>query len=76
MHWIAFGIRQEIRDLINESVPDSLVEGYESIAEALTLPDPSDFHILDTSNSGFFSTENGSKNTLRDGFIEGNVKLN
>ncbi len=37
---------EKMRELINESVPDSLVEGYESIAETLTLPDPGDRHIL------------------------------
>ena len=37
---------EKMRDLINESVPDSLVEGYESIAETLTLPDSGDRHVL------------------------------
>ena len=36
----------KLRQIINESVPDSLVEGYESIAETLTLPDPGDRHVL------------------------------
>ncbi len=37
---------EHMKELINESVPDSLVEGYESIAETLTLPDPGDLHVL------------------------------
>ena len=37
---------ESMKDLINESVPDSLVEGYESIAETLSLPDPGDRHVL------------------------------
>ncbi|MDX1921478.1 MAG: PIN domain-containing protein [Candidatus Caenarcaniphilales bacterium] len=32
--------------LMNEEVPDSLVENYESLIESLELPDPSDRHVL------------------------------
>lgn len=28
------------------AVPDALVEGYEPLIEALTLPDPDDRHVL------------------------------
>lgn len=35
-----------LRQIINESVEDSLVEGYESIAAVLILPDPDDRHVL------------------------------
>lgn len=34
------------RKLMNESVMDCLVTGYEQIAAALTLPDPDDTHVL------------------------------
>jgi hypothetical protein len=34
------------RRLINESVADCLVEGYESLISSLTLPDPGDRHVL------------------------------
>lgn len=37
---------EKMKDLINKSVPDCLVEGYESIAETLTLPDTGDKHVL------------------------------
>ncbi|MES9922484.1 MAG: PIN domain-containing protein [Candidatus Thiodiazotropha endolucinida] len=32
--------------LMNRAVPDCLVEGYESIIDGLTLPDPEDRHVL------------------------------
>lgn len=32
--------------IIKESFPDSLVEGYERLEKALTLPDPDDRHVL------------------------------
>jgi hypothetical protein len=34
------------RTLMNESVPDSLVTGYEGLVETLTLPDPNDRHVV------------------------------
>lgn len=34
------------RRLMNEHVPDSLVEGYESLIPSLSLPDPDDRHVL------------------------------
>lgn len=34
------------RGLINESVPDCLVEGYESLEKTLILPDSDDRHVL------------------------------
>lgn len=34
------------RELMNESVPDCLVTGYESYIEELDLPDPDDRHVL------------------------------
>lgn len=37
---------EKTRHLINSSVEDCLVEGYESIAESLKLPDPDDRHVL------------------------------
>lgn len=35
-----------LRGLINESVPDCLVVGYEPLIEGLKLPDPDDRHVL------------------------------
>ncbi|MDG3008308.1 PIN domain-containing protein [Paludisphaera sp. Pla2] len=34
------------RRLMNEHVPDSLVTGYESLIQSLSLPDPDDRHVL------------------------------
>lgn len=34
------------RRLMDEHVPDSLVEGYETLIPGLTLPDPDDRHVL------------------------------
>lgn len=34
------------RELMNASVRDVLVEGYEALMNALTLPDPDDVHVL------------------------------
>ncbi len=34
------------RELMNRSVPDCLVTGYEPFIEQLTLPDPDDRHVL------------------------------
>lgn len=33
-------------DLVNESVPDCLVQNYEPLIEGLQLPDPNDRHVL------------------------------
>lgn len=37
---------ERIRDLMNLHVRDSLVTGYESLSDGLTLPDPDDRHVL------------------------------
>jgi len=37
---------QRTRKLINESVEDCLVTGYEALADKLELPDPNDRHVL------------------------------
>ena len=37
---------ERTRQLINESIEDCLVEGYESLAQALILPDFDDCHVL------------------------------
>lgn len=37
---------EKTRQLINESIDDSLVEGYETLAEILDLPDRDDRHVL------------------------------
>jgi predicted nucleic acid-binding protein len=37
---------ERLRYLINESVPDCLVTGYEPLIEILKLPDPDDCHVL------------------------------
>ena len=37
---------QRTRDLMNTHVRDCLVTGYESLIEAVTLPDPDDRHVL------------------------------
>jgi hypothetical protein len=37
---------ERTRDLINETIDDCLVEGYESLIKTLQLPDPGDCHIL------------------------------
>lgn len=34
------------RQLMNNAVPDCLVDGYEAIAQGITLPDPDDVHVL------------------------------
>lgn len=34
------------RDLMNQAVMDSVVEGYEELIAALSLPDPNDRHVL------------------------------
>lgn len=34
------------RQLMNDAVPDCLVDGYEAIAQGITLPDPDDVHVL------------------------------
>ncbi|MBP2338988.1 putative nucleic acid-binding protein [Saccharothrix coeruleofusca] len=38
--------RRRLRQLINASVADCLVEGYESLIQGLELPDPDDRHVL------------------------------
>lgn len=35
-----------LRTLMNEAVPDALVEGYEPLIDGLKLPDPGDRHVL------------------------------
>lgn len=37
---------ERTRDLMNDSVPDCLIEGYRSLIAGLTLPDPDDRHVL------------------------------
>lgn len=37
---------QRTRALMDQAVPDCLVEGYEALIEGLTLPDPDDRHVL------------------------------
>ena len=37
---------ERLRSVINESVEDCLVEGYEPLAATLKLPDPDDCHVL------------------------------
>jgi len=34
------------RELMNQAIPDSLVQGYEKLIDALHLPDPDDRHVL------------------------------
>ena len=34
------------RELMNQAVPDCLVEGFEAVIDGLTLPDPEDRHVL------------------------------
>lgn len=34
------------RELMNKSIPDSLVTGYDSLINGLELPDPDDRHVL------------------------------
>jgi len=34
------------RALMNEAVPDCLVDGYEAVAQGIVLPDPGDVHVL------------------------------
>src|SRR5438270_9183993 len=40
------------RRLMNEAVPDCLIEGYESLIETLKLPDPDDRHVLAAAITG------------------------
>lgn len=37
---------ERIRDLMNTNVRDCLIDGYESLIPAMTLPDPEDRHVL------------------------------
>lgn len=37
---------QRTRELMNQAVPDCLVEGYERLIDGLDLPDPTDRHVL------------------------------
>ena len=37
---------QRIVELMNQAIPDCLVENYEDIIDSLTLPDPDDRHVL------------------------------
>lgn len=37
---------QPIASMMDKSIPDALVTGYETLIDALTLPDPDDRHIL------------------------------
>jgi hypothetical protein len=37
---------ERTRALMDKAVPDCLIEGYESLAETLSLPDPDDRHVL------------------------------
>ncbi|HEY2909389.1 MAG TPA: PIN domain-containing protein [Gemmataceae bacterium] len=37
---------ERVRDLMNLSVPDCLIAGYEGLIDSLTLPDPDDRHVL------------------------------
>jgi hypothetical protein len=37
---------EHIRDLMNTNVRDCLIDGYESMIPAITLPDPEDRHVL------------------------------
>jgi len=34
------------RQLMNEAVPDCVVDGYDAIAQGIVLPDPDDVHVL------------------------------
>lgn len=37
---------ERTRELMNEAVPDCLVEGFEDLIDGLALPDPGDRHVL------------------------------
>lgn len=37
---------ERTRDLMNQAVPDCLVDGYEGLIAGLSLPDPDDRHVL------------------------------
>ncbi len=37
---------ERTRDLMNQAVPDCLVDGYEGLVAGLSLPDPDDRHVL------------------------------
>lgn len=43
---------ERTRQLMIDFAPDSLVEGYESLSETLTLPDPDDRHVLAAAMTG------------------------
>jgi predicted nucleic acid-binding protein len=43
---LTLGQLERTRDLMNRAVPDCLVQGYEPLIAALTLPDPDDRHVL------------------------------
>ena len=43
---IALEAIARLRRLMNEAVPDGLVTGHEALIEKLSLPDPSDRHVL------------------------------
>ncbi len=42
----------ELVERVNQSVPDCLVENYESLIDGLTLPDPDDRHVLAAAIAG------------------------
>jgi predicted nucleic acid-binding protein len=54
--WIAAVVRRRtdltpeqlypIRDMMDEAIPDALIDGYGSLIDALKLPDPNDSHVL------------------------------
>ena len=48
-----------LRYLINESVPDCLVTGYEPLIESLKLPDPDDRHVLAAGRTAVPATRPG-----------------
>lgn len=37
---------ERTRELMNASIRDVLIEGYESLEDAVSLPDPNDRHVL------------------------------
>jgi len=43
---------QEIRDKVNEAVPDCLVDNYEDLIDAIELPDQNDCHVLAAAIAG------------------------
>lgn len=49
---LSLDLLDRTRTLMNQAVPDCLIEGFEPLIEQLTLPDPDDRHVLAAAITG------------------------